>query len=229
MVIEPVLREPGAFGFSWLEIQRTKASLLQQLDFNQANATVNNTVSDFGLFPRYADCEHKCPELDACIGSSLWCDGRINCPSGYDESEVECGAARRLLELPGGMYAAFGCVAAACAAFLLFCFFGMTKKRKKATPPPPSINHYSISNHNNNNSNNNGGSNSHQNTLYGNSTYFSSHTNVNVSQTSTNNCTHNISHSNNSSRFNSINRSNGTLKKPDRKKSVDLYAAEPDS
>lgn len=147
MVLEPVLREPGSLGFSWLEIQRTKSSLIQQLDL-QTNFTANDTFGEFALFPRKADCEHKCPELDACIGANLWCDGRVNCPSGYDESEVECGAARRLLELPGGIFAVFGCVAAACTACLIFCFFGLVRKRKKA----PSLNHHN--NHNNNVNNN---------------------------------------------------------------------------
>ena len=153
MVLEPVMREPGNLGFSWLEIQRTKSSLLQQFDL-QTNFTANDTFNDIPLFQRKGECEHKCPELDACIGASLWCDGRVNCPSGYDESEVECGAARRLLELPGGIYAALGCVAAACTACLIFCFFGLVRKRKKA----PSLNHNNHSNtntylHSNNSSN----------------------------------------------------------------------------
>jgi hypothetical protein len=36
------------------------------------------------------DCEHRCPELDACINSSLWCDGVDHCPSGYDEAVKHC-------------------------------------------------------------------------------------------------------------------------------------------
>lgn len=56
--------------------------------------------------------------------------GRPNCPSGYDESEQECGS--RLIELPGGIYAAFGCVAAAISACLIFCLLVMVKKRRKA-------------------------------------------------------------------------------------------------
>lgn len=76
MIIEPILREPGSVSFSWLEIQRTKASLVQQID-QQTNFTANETLLEFGLYPKGGDCEHKCPELDACIASNLWCDG--NC------------------------------------------------------------------------------------------------------------------------------------------------------
>lgn len=75
MVLEPINRENGEIAFSWLEIQRTKASLIQQLDI-QTNYTANETFDAFGLYPRMDECEHKCPELDACIGSNLWCDGK---------------------------------------------------------------------------------------------------------------------------------------------------------
>lgn len=74
MVLEPIHKEPGSIGFSWLEIQRTKASLIQQLDL-QSNFTTNDTLVEFGLYPRETECEYRCPELDACIGSALWCDG----------------------------------------------------------------------------------------------------------------------------------------------------------
>lgn len=195
MVLEPVMREPGSMGFSWLEIQRTKSSLIQQLDL-QTNLTANDTLGDFGFFPRQAECEHKCPELDACIGSNLWCDGRVNCPSGYDESEVECGAARRLLELSSGLYAALGCVAAACAACIIFCFFGILKKRKKAMPPPNANNNYHAAN-----------------SLYGSSAYFSS---TNHSNTSSN--YNSINRTLTKSHAGSRSTLNGTLKKKDQKK-----------
>lgn len=76
MIVEPILREPGSVAFSWMEIQRTKASLVQQLD-QQTNFTANETLLEFGLYPKEGECEFKCPELDACIASNLWCDG--NC------------------------------------------------------------------------------------------------------------------------------------------------------
>ncbi|XP_058797268.1 uncharacterized protein LOC131667689 [Phymastichus coffea] len=43
------------------------------------------------------DCEHRCPELDACINASLWCDGVSHCPTGYDEALSHCSI---LLKLP---------------------------------------------------------------------------------------------------------------------------------
>lgn len=35
-------------------------------------------------------CQSQCPELNACINESLWCDGVEHCPSGYDESFGYC-------------------------------------------------------------------------------------------------------------------------------------------
>jgi hypothetical protein len=74
MILEPILREPGSVSFSWMEIQRTKASLVQQLS-QQTNNTANETLLEFGLYPKDGECEHRCPELNACIASNLWCDG----------------------------------------------------------------------------------------------------------------------------------------------------------
>lgn len=37
-----------------------------------------------------APCPFECPELNACIGAELWCDGRRHCPSGYDEAPAHC-------------------------------------------------------------------------------------------------------------------------------------------
>lgn len=158
ILIEPILKEPGKVAFKWMEIKRTKAFLSQQLDM-QANFTGNDTYLPDG------ECEYQCPELGACIANSLWCDGNNqngillfimdfhvfyclfwgvqligiqNCPSGHDESESQCGAARRILELPGGVFAAMGCVFAAIAACLIFCIFGITRRgTKKQVPSKP--------------------------------------------------------------------------------------------
>lgn len=39
---------------------------------------------------REGSCPFECPELNACIGAELWCDGRRHCPSGYDEAPAHC-------------------------------------------------------------------------------------------------------------------------------------------
>lgn len=86
-MIEWIGIEPGVAAFSWLEISRPRSSLLHQLQV-PVNASGNETD---------LECAHKCPELDACISSSLWCDGKDHCPSGFDESEAHCGATSKLL------------------------------------------------------------------------------------------------------------------------------------
>lgn len=46
---------------------------------------------------RPEECPHRCPELNACINSSVWCDGVTDCPSGHDEALSHCSF---LLQLP---------------------------------------------------------------------------------------------------------------------------------
>lgn len=49
------------------------------------------------------NCMNICPEMDACVNTSIWCDGVNHCPSGYDESFTHCSA---LLKLPAEILAA---------------------------------------------------------------------------------------------------------------------------
>ncbi|XP_031626059.1 uncharacterized protein LOC116342540 [Contarinia nasturtii] len=57
----------------------------------------------FEIVPRVSlglvaeNCTFICPELDACVDASVFCDGVIHCPSSYDESFRHCSA---LLKLP---------------------------------------------------------------------------------------------------------------------------------
>ncbi|KAI9581441.1 hypothetical protein GQX74_012766 [Glossina fuscipes] len=119
LVLEPILKEPGDIAFTWLEIYRTKNALLQQFDLQMNNSSTAVTTSGGGSGA-------VTPGIG---GSSV--SGHHNCPSGFDESEEECGTARKLLELPGGVFAALGCIAAAVTACLIFCIFGLLRKRKK--------------------------------------------------------------------------------------------------
>lgn len=51
-----------------------------------------------GLFLLKPDeCQYRCPELDACINSTVWCDGIEDCPSGIDEALTHCSM---ILQLP---------------------------------------------------------------------------------------------------------------------------------
>lgn len=64
--------------------------------------------------------------------------GHANCPSGIDETEKECGAAHKLLELPGGIFAAMGGVAAIFSVCILMCIFCMVRGKKDKSVPTSS-------------------------------------------------------------------------------------------
>lgn len=135
-LVECVSKEPGIAAFNWLEISRSRSALLQQLQLEYPGYNGNLSLNETFLPPDW-ECPYRCPELDACISSSLWCDGRPNCPSGYDENEVHCGVGRRFFKIfPGGIYTALSCLAAVAAALLLLLIFGIahrvrTKRRRR--------------------------------------------------------------------------------------------------
>ncbi|GFG32351.1 hypothetical protein Cfor_10995 [Coptotermes formosanus] len=62
VIVEFLAHEPGSYSLTWLEIARRR-SVLPPAGYIME------------------DCVHRCPELDACINSSLWCDGVAHCPS----------------------------------------------------------------------------------------------------------------------------------------------------
>ena len=76
------------------------------------------------------DCVHRCPELDACINSSLWCDGIDHCPSGFDEAAKHCSF---ILQLPL-LYLALGAagILVICCSFcLITCSACRGRRRSK--------------------------------------------------------------------------------------------------
>ena len=76
------------------------------------------------------DCMHRCPELDACINSSLWCDGVSHCPSGFDEAAKHCSF---ILQLPL-LYLALGAagiLVICCSLCLISCSACRRRRRSK--------------------------------------------------------------------------------------------------
>lgn len=69
--------------------------------FNSRYRPPAGSASEGIQLPR--DCEQRCPELDACINASLWCDGVSHCPSGYDEALTHCSIILRLPPLHLGL------------------------------------------------------------------------------------------------------------------------------
>ncbi|XP_035794280.1 uncharacterized protein LOC118467651 isoform X1 [Anopheles albimanus] len=79
--IEFLNPEDGSYAFSWLEL--TKRS-----------------TASYALVQE--ECPYLCPDLNACVNASIWCDGIEQCPSGEDEAFTHCSA---LLRLPAEVLA----------------------------------------------------------------------------------------------------------------------------
>ncbi|XP_048507374.1 uncharacterized protein LOC105683642 isoform X2 [Athalia rosae] len=86
IAIEFIGKEADSYSVTWLELSR--------------RPTVTTLAAGLQM-PR--DCEQRCPELDACINASLWCDGTSHCPSGYDEALTHCSMLLRLPPLHLGL------------------------------------------------------------------------------------------------------------------------------
>ncbi|KAJ8675463.1 hypothetical protein QAD02_011249 [Eretmocerus hayati] len=77
-VVEFLQHQPGYYVVTWMAISKKLLSGPGDNFFGNA------------LQPAGAPCPYRCPELDACISSVLWCDGVRHCPSGFDEREENC-------------------------------------------------------------------------------------------------------------------------------------------
>ncbi|XP_076290732.1 uncharacterized protein LOC143214060 [Lasioglossum baleicum] len=75
-VVEFLQREPGFYAVTWMAISKRSPS-----------PSVSSNV--FTILPQ-EECPYRCPEIQACISSVLWCDGIRHCPSGFDEEEANC-------------------------------------------------------------------------------------------------------------------------------------------
>lgn len=75
------------------------------------------------------ECEHRCPELDACINTTVWCDGREDCPSGVDEALTHCSL---LLQLPL-LYLFLGAVGILlCCLMICLVIWRMCRRRPRS-------------------------------------------------------------------------------------------------
>ncbi|XP_033606214.1 uncharacterized protein LOC111861304, partial [Cryptotermes secundus] len=111
VVVEFLAHEAGSYSLTWLELARRR-SVLPPAGYIME------------------DCVHRCPELDACINSSLWCDGVSHCPSGYDEAAKHCSF---ILQLPL-LYLALGAagiLAICCSLCLITCSACRRRRRSR--------------------------------------------------------------------------------------------------
>ncbi|XP_049313230.1 uncharacterized protein LOC105221859 isoform X3 [Bactrocera dorsalis] len=107
--VEYLRPENGDFTFNWMElVPRPVLSIAE-------------------------DCQYKCSELGACVNASVWCDGIVHCPSGDDETFLQCSA---IMKLPTEILATLCliivllCCAFAAFAYKRFAFHCRKIKRK---------------------------------------------------------------------------------------------------
>lgn len=81
-MVEFVAHETGSMAFKWLEVSKPNKHHV---------AVTSSTASSFhNQSNNRLGCVYGCPELNACISATLWCDGHRNCPSGVDEADLNC-------------------------------------------------------------------------------------------------------------------------------------------
>ncbi|XP_058459411.1 uncharacterized protein LOC131435488 isoform X2 [Malaya genurostris] len=106
--------------FSALEVSR---SLIIEFKSSRKPRDIEGNEYKFSWMEIYPgnDCPYKCQELQACIPSELWCDGKAHCPSGQDESASECDIRLPLSPLHVGIAAATLTLFLSLAAGLTAC------------------------------------------------------------------------------------------------------------
>lgn len=106
--IEFLNPEDGSYAFSWLELtKRSTASYGKwALACGWRNLRLDRRLLAITIFALPAlvqeECPYLCPDLNACVNASIWCDGIEQCPSGEDEAFTHCSA---LLRLPAEVLA----------------------------------------------------------------------------------------------------------------------------
>ncbi|EFN74461.1 hypothetical protein EAG_08915 [Camponotus floridanus] len=95
----------------------------EMMPLSECNDVVWPSVTSTAGLQMSRDCEQRCPELDACINASLWCDGVSHCPSGYDEALTHCSVLLRLppLQLALGALVLITVLAVACFIIWRIC------------------------------------------------------------------------------------------------------------
>ncbi|XP_074031451.1 uncharacterized protein [Leptinotarsa decemlineata] len=111
IVVEFYGKEVGEYPVMWLELARRR----------------DIPPNGLGLFMMAPDeCQYRCPELDACINATVWCDGVEDCPSGIDEALTHCSL---LLQLPP-IYLFLGALGVIISSFLTILILWKNCRRR---------------------------------------------------------------------------------------------------
>uniref|UniRef100_W8C8T0 CUB domain-containing protein n=1 Tax=Ceratitis capitata TaxID=7213 RepID=W8C8T0_CERCA len=105
--VEYLRPENGDFTFNWMElVPRPVLSIAE-------------------------DCQYKCSELGACVNASVWCDDVVHCPSGDDETFLQCSA---IMKLPTEILATLCLIIVfLCCAFAAFAYKKIKRKFRGAS------------------------------------------------------------------------------------------------
>ncbi|CAK1556343.1 unnamed protein product [Leptosia nina] len=116
-VIDFLQHEQADYSIKWIEIMK--------------KPSVENPDPDISDLPSSVllDCRYHCPELNACIPLTLWCDGSAHCPSGYDEDDSNCSF--RISLPPPYVAAAVGVGLLICAIAIALCACKRRRKKDK--------------------------------------------------------------------------------------------------
>ncbi|XP_053981602.1 uncharacterized protein LOC128877940 [Hylaeus volcanicus] len=138
-IVEFLQREPGFYAVTWIAISKRSPT-----------PSVGPNV--FTVLPQ-EECPYRCPEIQACISSVLWCDGIRHCPSGFDEEEANCSYRFSVTLL----YVAVGAGALGIFLILLlatgclkYCLY-RHKARKKKKNVAVNVNHLHVNHTHHNN------------------------------------------------------------------------------
>ncbi|XP_043485258.1 uncharacterized protein LOC122513084 [Leptopilina heterotoma] len=138
-VVEFLQREAGFYAVTWMAI--SKQSPASHLESNA-----------FAFVPSN-ECPYRCPELQACISSDLWCDGVKHCPSGFDEEEKNCsyrfGVTLLYVAIGAGALGIF-LVLLLATGCLKYCLY-RHKARKKKKNVALNVNHLHVNHTHHNN------------------------------------------------------------------------------
>ncbi|XP_034934803.1 uncharacterized protein [Chelonus insularis] len=110
IAVEFIMNEADTYTVSWLELTKRRPIEMIHEDIQVSSH----------------DCEQHCPELNACINASLWCDGTSHCPSGYDEALTHCSI---ILRLPP-LHLAIGTIVIFSVIGSIFFIFWRVLRRK---------------------------------------------------------------------------------------------------
>ncbi|XP_013164823.1 PREDICTED: uncharacterized protein LOC106115808 [Papilio xuthus] len=115
-VIDFLQHEPADYSIKWIEVMKKSAME------NEADSVFFQTSISL-------ECRYKCPELNACIPFTLWCDGNAHCPSGYDEEDSNCSF--RISLPPPYVAAVAGVGLLLCAITVALCACRRRRRKEK--------------------------------------------------------------------------------------------------